>query len=272
MKSIHETNALNTPVKQYKPIAKSPESKGEQASAPNYRKLSQTPSRATSEEISGRVQFGQPPTDERRQTPNTVPPRVSNRPALSRAKGTKEPIVPHHSPLKPSKPRQPTSSNAQPVSSTDTQDSKFRNRFDHPLTERELNQLRLAKLQGTNQKHIQGLIQQLSGQSKQLAQQLSSLMGSPRQPIKSEVSTVKSEPMAPVKREPREDLTNQLLDAQEDYRILEEDYPKMKPEEQQAALTQLREKYTAVKTANSKHVKKIIQNRLTQIREEIQYL
>ena len=269
-KSIDQTNALNTPVKQYKQMAKTPPPKGDRTSAPNYRNLSRTPNQAAKERISERMQFGQPPKDQPHVPKDAVPQRVSNRLALSRAKGTKEPIIAKKPPLKEPAPQKRIPTKGQPVSSRPLE-QPFRNRFDHPLTERELNQLRLTRLKGTDQKHTHELLQKLSGQSKQLAQQLSVLL-IPAQPIKQEPVPIKSEPMVPVKKEPIRDLTNQLLDAQEDARYLEEDYPKLKQQEQQAALNLLRDKYKAPKTSNPKHIQKIIRDRLTQIRDEIQSL
>jgi hypothetical protein len=241
LKSIDQTNELNTPVKGYIAPAKVKSKQGDRTSAPNYRKLSQTPTRMRHDTISGQVHFGQPPKDTKRTAnKNFPPPRVSNRPTLSREKGHREPMTPQNKPLRVAKPRAAnTTTNRQSSQATSsTQPTRpFRNRFDHPLTERELNQLRLGNLKGKNQKITQELLNKLLTQSKQLAEKLENRQSAIKQEsVSPQKVLVKSEPMPPIlqKKEPKPKpaaaratiLRGELIQAQADARHLEMEYPK----------------------------------------------
>lgn len=271
-RSIDETNALNKPVKGYRTPVKPKVDRVERTVAANYRKLSLTPSRIAGDVISSQAQFGQPPKDLKR-SKTVIPQRVSNQPKLQAESTSKAPASTQinalkASPTRPKKVVTPTESSARmptrpsqiagnPVTKT------FHNKFDNPLTKRELDQLRLAQLQGKDQKITQDLLKRLLNQSQSLAQQLA-----PQKPTAIRRAYPPSQ-KSPAERM-REEVTQKLLDAQEDLRYLEQDYPKAEGTEQTTALTRLRDKYKAGKKSNTKQIHKLIQDELTRLREELQ--
>jgi hypothetical protein len=269
--SIRDTNAINKPVKGYRQPAKEKYGKPERASAPNYRTLSQTPAQIQKNTISGQVQFGQPPTDPKRTAPKTVPPRVSNR--ISIAKQPKVSASPQQpSPTKPLQLPDTTKkfigksyeTTAKPMA------KKFRNLFDHPLTERELNQLKLAQLKGKSHKETKELLEKLVGQSKQLVQKITQFTPKKESP---KLEILKGVPLVKEKEKEKPEmqtLTNKLLDLQEDFRFIDQDYSKLPEDKQKEALRKFRDKYKAGKKANTNHIKKLIQDEIAKVRQKIQ--
>jgi hypothetical protein len=178
-------------------------------------------------------------------------------------------------PLQIARPKEAARATPQAVASINPFES-FKNRFDNPITERELDQLRLAKLKGTDQKLTQELLNSLFNQSKQLAQQLSAspkLSPAPKATLKASPSSPRPPSPKVAMVETRKDkLTQDLLDAQEDARYLIEDYSKQSLQEQQEGLGKLRTKYAAGVKANSVHIQKLIREKLASLRDEIQTL
>jgi hypothetical protein len=151
--SLKDTNAINKPIKGYKPERTPAASRAESDSAPNYHNLSMTPKKNAERTIVGQAQYGKPAKDNSSgQTRKGPQPKVSNRPALSREKGHTEPISRKQATLKAEKQR---ASQSQASSATVQQKpSSFplKNRFDFPLTLREINQLRFSNSKAQNNK------------------------------------------------------------------------------------------------------------------------
>ena len=271
--SIHDTNALNKPTKGYKQPVKEKRGKSERTSVPNYRTLSQTPAQLQKKTLSGQVQFGQPPTDPKRTAPKTIPPRVSNRIALPSE--TKTLAIPK---AIPAEPLHLPDTTKKPIGKQYATASKpipkqFRNRFDNPLTERELNQLKLTQLKGKGQRETKELLEKLLKGSQHLAQQLTRL-----KPQQQELTVPIKTEMAPVLEKGKgeqtklEILTNELLELQRDIQFVDQEYSKLSTNEQKVAIQRLRQKYKAGKKANTNHIKKLIQDEISKVQKEIQLL
>ena len=269
--SIHDTNALNKPTKGYRQPVKEKYGKSERTYVPNYRILSQTPSQLQKNTISGQVQFGQPPSDPKRAVPTKIPPRVSNRIALlTEAKTT---AIPKGMPTEPLHLPDTTKASIgkQYATASKILPKQFRNRFDYPLTERELNQLKLGQLKGKSQKETKELLEKLLKGSQYLAQQLTRL-----NPQQQEVTAPKTE-MVPVEKGKGEltrleTLTNELLDFQQDSQFIDQEYSKLPTNEQKVAIQRLRQKYKAGKKANTNHIKNLVHDKILKVRNEIQSL
>ncbi len=168
-KSIDDTNALNKPSQGYIAPVKPKPPTGEQISAPNYRKLGETQAKATASTLSSQAQYGQPAKETQRTPNGKVPMKVSNRPALVATNpATSAPTI--QKPL--ALPKRPKISVSKAVSKTvgTPQGKKFQNKFDKPLTEREIAQLKLAQVQNKDQGSE--LLKKLLVQSQVLAKQL----------------------------------------------------------------------------------------------------
>jgi hypothetical protein len=150
-KSIDDTNALNKATKRYIPMVKPTQGAGDRTSAPNYRALTKNPTRTRADTLASQVQYGQPASERETKKQTAIPSKVSNRIPLEREKGTAAlPAINLQQPL------QLTVKKKEKVQATSATKSKlqpkeFKNRFDKPLTDRELAQLRLAQLQGKEQ-------------------------------------------------------------------------------------------------------------------------
>jgi hypothetical protein len=212
--------------------------------------------------IAGQAQYGQPAKEKSSgQTRKGPPPKVSNRPALSREKGHTEPISRKQATLKVEKQRTSRSQASSATVQQKPSSSPLKNRFDFPLTPREINQLRLGQLKGTGQQRTQELLNTLLAQSSKLAHQLK-----PKPVVAESPVVVKTEP------ELKDKLTSELLEAQDDAQYLELEYPKQQVPEQQAGLSKLRQKYGAGKKANPTHIQKLIRDKLAEIRAQLQTL
>ncbi len=132
---------------------------------------------------------------------------------------------------------------------------KFRNHFDNPLTQRELEQLKLAQLQGKDQKQTQELLNRLLEQSQLLAQALQPKALSPP-------------PQRPETRAQR--IQRELTDAQADLHFLEQEYDKLDTEEQKIQIKRYRHKYYASRKGNILHIQKLVRDKIATLNEELQ--
>jgi hypothetical protein len=151
-KTIQDTNSVNKTVQGYTAPVKEKQRKPDPDSAPNYRSLTMTPKKAQADILASRAHFGQSIKDLNQTKRTIVPPKVSNRPALAREKGQKEPMQPKQEqpPLKSVQPK-PRIQATTKSTGGEHETKPFRS-FDFPLSARELNQLRLEQLKGTDQK------------------------------------------------------------------------------------------------------------------------
>ena len=272
---MKDTNSLNKPVKSYKPVVTTPKGKVESDSAPNYRTLSMTPKRNVEKVIAGQAQYGQPTKEKPSTRPNKgPPPKVSNRPALSRKKGHTEPIPHKLEPLalpkyKPTSSKVPKSSTSS-ASTRPQEKTPLKNRFDFPLTQRELNQIRLSQMKGSEQTKTQELLNRLLAQSNKLAQQLTPQQQQQQQQQPQQVAQAPTPTIVKKEFQIKEQLTAELVAALDDAQYLEQTYPKQSQPEQQAGLTELRQRYGAGKKANAVHIQKIIRDKLVEIRNQLQ--
>lgn len=258
---IEDTNALNKFVPKYKPPVKEPKGSGDRASGPNYKKLSQTPRRAAQEQIAANVQYGQPAFTSKKTPKGQVPKQASNQLPFKRVEQPATPVSVPKKPLQIAKKPKPrvqaeTKSIGTPIP------SKFRNLFDNPLTPRELQQLRLAQLKGKDQQQTQALLNQLLGQSRNLA----GLLAQTTQP------QVKSSPPSPKKLTRAEEIQKELDEANVDKKFGEEEYDKLEAEEQKKQIKRLRHKYYAGTKSNMTHILKVINDKIANLNDQLQEL
>jgi hypothetical protein len=239
-------------------------SKPHHTSTPNYRQLSKTPRSERQEEIASVIQFGQPAKDEN--------PSSSKRNANQTKFPSKTKEMHRDAPavnLKPLSMEQ-REFNPSPKSNTTVSSPMqrpFRNRFDHPLTARELHQLKLSQLKGGNQRSIQNLLAMLLEQSKQISNHLAET----KQDVPPPPSQVKSETKPPPPPQSRKDIIEQhIQQAQSDLQFLQDEYPKKSQQEQQDALKRLRATYDAGPKSNPTHIQKAIRDKLQDLNNELQ--
>ncbi len=252
---IEDTNALNKPVTDYKQPIKVARGYGDRDSAPNYKKLSQTPARSATEKISGQVQYGQPAFDSKKTPKGKVPEKVSNRPTLKASTAIAQPKAETPKPLQTStKKKSRIAKESKTIGKTPTK--KFRNLFDNPLSQREIEQLKLAHLQGKDHKQTQELLNRLLVQSQQLAQALQPKLASPPPPRRPETAA--------------ERIQRELTDAQSDLQFLEQEYDKLDSEAQKVQIKRFRHKYYASRKGNILHIQKLVRDKITTLNEELQ--
>jgi hypothetical protein len=271
-KSIDETNAINKPSKGYIAPVQPKVNQVERTSAPNYRKLTQTPMRARIDTLSNQVQYGQPAKEIIRTPKNKVPMKVSNRPTLAAEKVALSSTTTQKSLQLPKRPKRAVSEAASKTIGK-PQAKKFKNRFDNPLTPRELEQLRLAQLKGKDQVVTNELLNKLLGQSQALAKQLAaSTQPATQSKVSPKVSPVAS-PVSPRKLGPprksatvqkaptrSEEIATEIANAQANLRFLAEEYPKLEATRQQEVLKPLRAKYGAPRRATPIQIEKLIRD------------
>jgi hypothetical protein len=282
VKSIDETNAINKPSKGYIAPVQPKVNQGERTSAPNYRKLTQTPMRARIDTLSNQVQYGQPAKEIIRTPKNKVPLKVSNRPTLATNKAAVSSTATQKSLQLPKRPKKAVSEAASKTNGK-PQAKKFKNK---PLTVRELEQLRLAQLQGKDKVITNELLSKLLGQSQALAKQLTtSIQPTTKVKVSPKASPVTS-PVTPRKAIPprktatlaqkpstrSEEIAKETSEAQEDLRFLANVYPKLEATKQQEALKSLRTKYGSGRKSTPPQIEKLIRDYITARNQELQGL
>lgn len=238
-------------------------SKPHYMSTPNYRQLNKTPMSERQEEIASVIQFGQPATDEN-QSSSKRNANQTKFPSKTKEMHGDAPAV-HLKPLSVEQ----RESNPLPKSNTTVGtpiQRPFRNRFDHPLTARELHQLKLSQLKGGNQRNIQNLLALLLEQSKQISNHLAET----KQDVPPPPSQVKSETKPPPPQSRKDIIEQDIQQAQSDLQFLQDDYLKKSPQEQQDALKRLRATYGAGPKSNPIHIQKAIRDKLQDLNDELQ--
>jgi hypothetical protein len=266
--SSKDSNALNKAEKEgkiYREERNVKRSEPHHMSTPNYRQLNKTPMSERQQGIASVIQFGQPAKDEN---------QLSSK---RNANQTKFPTKETHEEdpvfkLKPLSMEQRGPTNPLPKSNTTEStpmQKPFRNRFDHPLTARELHQLKLSQLKGGNQRNIQNLLAMLLEQSKQISNHLAETKQDAPRPPSSQVKS-ETKPSPPLPQSRKDIIEQDIQQAQSDLQFLQDEYPKKSQQEQQDALKRLRATYGAGPKSNPIHIQKAIRDKLQNLNDELQ--
>lgn len=230
--------------------------------SPNYKALNMTKSSERKHEMTKNVQFGNPTTMEQKTSKRDAtkiifPKKQSTGATISSSEESRKPL----DTIKRSTTQTPKDSTA--TTSNETHPTPLRNRFDHPLTQRELHQLKLSQLKGANEKIIQQLLSQLLQQSKNISSQL---VEKKREEPK--VAAIKQEEKKIPSR--KDIIQDDIQDAQQDLQFLQDEYPKRSQQEQQDALKSFRAKYNAGPKSNPIHIQKSIRDKIQELNDELQ--
>jgi hypothetical protein len=201
-----------------------------------------------------------------------IPQKVSNRPNLAKTNTTiaEAPKIDKKLAL-PKQPKKAVPKDSSTVVGK-PMTKKFINKFDKPLTEREIAQLKLAQLQGKDQGP--DLLKKLLVQSQQLAKQLApsavaqATAVEDKKPLQSTLSPRKT---ATVKSR-SEQLSIEIAKANEDLSFLHEQFPKLDSAKQTTALQQFRAKYSPGKKTTSANIAKLIRSYIEERNAELQKL
>jgi hypothetical protein len=241
--------------------------------SPNYTQLNQTPRSQTRTAISAAIQFGEPYIDKSPAT-HMPPLRDGNRrkfPVKQRPLSTDLQIQ------KPLTIKQTELKTQLGCSKTErdlaTQQQPLRNLFDHPMTARELHQLKLAQLRGLDQKHVQQLFALLLDQSQRISNLLIPDNMKPKDDKQQALSAVKTEVQTTLPSPTLKDIVQEKLStAQADLLFLHDEYPKKSQQEQHDLLKQLRLTYNVATKSNPIHIQKSIRDTIQQLKIELQAL
>jgi hypothetical protein len=242
--------------------------------SPNYTQLNHTPWSQTRTAISAAIQFGEPYIDKSPAT-HMPPLRDGNRrkfPVKQRPLSTdlqiKKPLTIKQTELKTQLGRSKTERDLA------TQQQPLRNLFDHPMTARELHQLKLAQLvKGHDQNQVQQLFALLLDQSKRISNLLIPDNMQPKDDKQQALSSVKTEVQTTLPSPTLKDIVQEKLSiAQADLLFLHDEYPKKSQQEQHDSLKQLRLKYNVPTKSNPIHIQKSIRDTIQQLSIELQAL
>jgi hypothetical protein len=274
---------------------------------PNYGLLNSTPASEAKAYLSGIAQYGAGRKDELVVKKQVIPFAKSDKRKLAPQHAENEIADERHpdvqTPLAIAQPavrrkRKPVTASVQPS-------KEFKNRFDHPLTQREINQLKLQKLKGpdsTTEKVLAKLLSASGRVGRRLARQIEPLepervieriepepnptldvtasaaaeeTPTTLRPIKTEVEieSKEEEPEMPTPKPAERTIAGRskrqvLQQAEHDLAQLTHQYPIMHPDEQRMILDRLRDTYHASRRANVPQIKKLISDIVQEMKPE----
>ena len=251
-------NAIVKPVHEYvQPVEPGPRRSIIVQAIPIYGQLFATPSSATATRLKEQSRFGTPTNESFSEPQSTVPMKRSDTTSLKRPIGSNAPRASEQipKPLSTStrKQRQLPQVNVSRPSNRRQTPSPLRNRFDYPLTKREIEQLKLKLVKGERDQETHELLKKLLTQSEQVGvkvlQQLQNIALKPTATIPSPIA-------------------QKIKEAQSDLYELDSVYPTLSSEEQKKMLVKLRHAYGAPKKSNPVHMKKKIREAIKDLEDK----
>ena len=251
-------NAIIKPVHGYvQPVEPSPKRSIVVQALPIYGQLFITPASATATRLKEQIRFGNPTVESFSEPHSIVPMKRSDaislkQPIGSNASRTSERI---RKPLstKLMKERHLPQAGVSGPSNMHQRPRPLRNRFDYPLTKREIEQLKLKLIKGERDKETHDLLKKLVSQSEQVGtkvlQQLQNIALKPTATIPSPIA-------------------QKIKEAQSDLYELDSVYPTLGTDEQKKMLMKLRHAYGAPKKSNPVHMKKKIREAIKDLEDQ----